>query len=347
MKIFENFNYQIGVDLGTVNTLIYLKGSGIIVSEPTIIAINNKTGQIVAVGAEAKRMLDRSPQHITVVRPIQGGVVSDFEMTGEILKHHLEKLKNGFFSRCGLAVLAVPSNMTEVERKSAEDVLLASGVSKVYLVEIPIAAALGANLPVNEPMANMIINIGGGTTEMAIISVGGSVTSRSLKIAGDKLNEDIIKYIKDEFHLAIGEPTAEDVKIRIGSAIANDEKLEMTIRGRDLSSGLPKEVLVKNSHVRLAITKSLKMIADAARGLIEECPPELVGDILEKGIYLSGGGSLLRGIERHIEKETTVKTNLIAEPQTCVIRGLGDIVEDFGKYEKMLASQSKSREVTL
>ena len=347
MKLLENFNRRIGVDLGTVNTFVYLKGRGVVASEPTIIAVNNKTGQTVAVGAEAKRMLDRSPQHITVIRPIQGGVISDFEMAEDVMKYHLASLSEGFLSRCGLAVLAIPSNLTEVERKSAEDVLLSAGAARVYLVEVPIAAALGARLPVEDPTANMIIDIGGGTTEMAIISVGGSVASKSLKIAGEKLNDDIIKFVRDEFHMAIGEPTAEEIKTRIGSAIPLEEKLELSIRGRDLGSGLPKEIMIKNSHVRLAITKSLKSISDAARSLIEECPPELVGDILERGIHISGGGSLLRGIDRHIEKETTVRTNLVEDAQSCVIRGLGLIVEDFPRYEKILASQAKPREVTL
>jgi len=347
MKLLENFNRRIGVDLGTVNTFIYLKGRGVAVSEPTIIAVNNKTGQTVAVGAEAKRMLDRSPQHITVIRPIKGGVVSDFEMAEEVMKYHLTSLSDGFFSRCGLAVLAIPSNLTEVERKSAEDVLVSAGAARVYLVEVPIAAALGAKLPVEDPTANMIIDIGGGTTEMAIISVGGSVASKSLKIAGEKLNDDIIKFVRDEFHLAIGEPTAEEIKTRIGSAIPLEEKLELLIRGRDLGSGLPKEIMIKNSHIRLATTKSLKSIADSARSLIEDCPPELVGDILERGIHISGGGSLLRGIDRFIEKETTVKTCLVDDAQSCVIRGLGFIVEDFPRYEKILASQAKPREVTL
>ncbi|MCK9186962.1 MAG: rod shape-determining protein [Candidatus Colwellbacteria bacterium] len=347
MKIFENFNRNIGVDLGTVNTLIYLKGRGIVVNEPTIIALNNKTDQIIAIGNSAKRMLDRTPQHINIIRPISGGVISDFEMAEELMKTHLKNLDEGIFNRCGLAVLGVPTNLTEVERKSAEDVLISAGASRVYLVEEPIAAALGARLSIEDPSANMIIDIGGGTTELAIISVGGTVVSDSLKVAGKKFNEDIVKFIKEEFQLAIGEPTAEEIKVKIGSALPVEEKLEMTIRGRDLGSGLPKEVTIKNSHVRLAVTKSLRTIADAAKNLIESAPPELVGDILEKGIHICGGGSLLRGLDRYIEKETTVKTNLIEDSQTCVIRGLGIVVEEFNKYEKLLNSQSKPKEISL
>jgi len=347
MKILENFNRSIGVDLGTVNTLVYLKGRGLVVNEPTIIAINNKTDQILAIGNEAKKMLDRTPRHINIVRPITGGVISDFEMAEEIMKHHLKNLDEGIFNRCGLAVLGIPTNLTEVERKSAEDVLISAGASRVYLVEEPIAAALGARLPIEDPSANMIIDIGGGTTELAIISVGGTVVSDSLKIAGEKFNEDIVKFLKEEFQLAIGEPTAEEIKIKIGSAIPVEEKLEMVVRGRDLGSGLPKEAIIKNSHVRLAVAKSLRVITDAARNLIESAPPELVGDILDKGIHICGGGSLLRGFDRYVEKETTVKTNLIEDSQTCVIRGLGIVVEDFAKYEKLLSSQSKPKIISL
>jgi rod shape-determining protein MreB len=347
MKIFEKFNRNVGVDLGTVNTLVYLKGRGLVVNEPTIIAVNNKTDQIIAIGNDAKKMLDRTPRHINIVRPIVGGVISDFEMAEEIMKFHLKNLDEGIFNRCNLAVLGIPTNLTEVERKSAEDVLISAGASRVYLVEEPIAAALGARLPIEDPSANMIIDIGGGTTELAIISVGGTVVSDSLKIAGEKFNEDIVKFLKEEFQLAIGEPTAEEIKIKIGSAIPIEEKLEMIVRGRDLGSGLPKEAVVKNSHVRLAITKSLRVIADAARNLIESAPPELVGDILDKGIHICGGGSLLRGLDRYIEKETTVKTNLIEDSQTCVIRGLGIVVEDFPRFEKLLNSQSKPKEISL
>ncbi len=347
MKIFQNFNHSIGVDLGTVNTLIYLKGKGILVNEPTVIAVNNKTDQIIAIGDEAKKMLDRTPRHINIVRPIVSGVVSDFEMATEIMKFHLKNLDDSVFNRCGLAVLGIPTNLTEVERKSAEDVLISAGASRVYLVEEPIAAALGSRLSIEDPSANMIIDIGGGTTELAIISIGGTVVSNSLKIAGEKFNEDIIRFIKDEFQLAIGEPTAEEIKIRIGSAMPIEEKLEIAVRGRDLGTGLPKEIVVKNSYVRLAVAKSLRIITDAVKNLIEGAPPELVGDILDKGIYICGGGSLLRGFDKYIEKETTVKTNLIEDSQTCVIRGLGIIVEDFARYEKLLNSQSRPKEISL
>lgn len=347
MRIFGSFSKNIGVDLGTSNTFIYLQNRGIVVGEPTVIAVNNKTGQILAIGAEAKKMLDRAPQHISVIRPLMHGVISDFEMAEEILKYHLQNLSDGFFHRYGLAVVGIPTNLTEVERKSAEDAIISAGASRVFLVEEPIAAALGARLPIEEPTANMIIDIGGGTSEIAVISVGGTVISKSLKIAGDKFNEDIIKFIKEEFKLAIGEPTAEQLKITIGSAVPMDEKLETVIRGRDLSTGLPKEVVVKNAQVRTAISKSLKTLAETTRSLIENSPPELVGDILERGIYLCGGSSLLRGIDKYLEKEISTKTTLIDDPLTCVIRGLGMIMEEFEKYEKILNSQVKSQDIKI
>jgi len=347
MKIFGNFSKNIGVDLGTANTFIYLKNKGIVVGEPTVIAVNNKTGQILSIGAEAKRMLDRTPQHIRVIRPLIHGVISDFEMAEEILKHYLQNLSDGFFHRFGLAVVGIPTNLTEVEKKSAEDAIISAGASRVFLVEEPIAAALGARLPIEEPAANMIIDIGGGTSEIAVISIGGSVVSKSLKVAGDKFNEDIIKFIKEEFKLAIGEPTAEYLKISVGSAIPIDEKLETIIRGKDLTTGLPKEIIIKNTHIRAAITKSLKILSENIRLLIENSPPELVGDILERGIYLSGGSSLLRGLDKYLEKEISTKITLINDPLTCVIRGLGMIVEDFKKYEKILNNQIKPQDIKI
>jgi rod shape-determining protein MreB len=347
MKMFEGLSKKIAIDLGTANTLIYEGNRGIVINEPTIVAVNNKTGQILAYGSEARQMLDRTPQHIDVIRPLVNGVISDFEMTEEILRHYFSRLGSGFLRRYGLAVVAVPTNLTEVERKSAEDAVMSAGAARVYLVEEPIAAALGARLPVEEPAANMIIDIGGGTTEMAIISVGGTVVSRSLKIAGDRWNEDIIKFVKDEFKMAIGEPTAERLKIGIGSALPIDEKSELAVRGRDLSSGLPKEIVLRNPHIRSAIAKSVRQLAEAARDLIESAPPELVGDILERGIYVSGGGSLLKGIDRFLEKEISAKVSLIDDPLTCVIRGLGMVAENFRNYAGLLDSQTRPKEIKI
>ncbi len=271
---FNYFGKSIGIDLGTANTLIYVAGRGIVVNEPSIAAVNSKTGHIFAIGTEAKKMLGRTPSHISVIRPLVNGVISDFEMTQEVIRHFLKQLGGtGPFSSYRRAIVGIPSNLTEVERKSVEDAIVGAGVRTAYLIEESLAAAIGARLPINEPTANMIVDIGGGTTEIAVISMGGMVTSKSLKIAGDKFNDDIIRFVRDEFRLVIGEPTAEELKITIGSAIQMEDKAELSIRGRDLTTGLPKEVMVKDSHVRTAIIRSVKMIVEAIRDVIESAPP--------------------------------------------------------------------------
>lgn len=327
---------NIGIDLGTANSIIYLSGRGIVINEPSVAALNNKTGQIVAIGHEARKMLGRVPSHITVIRPLVNGVISDFDTSQEIVRHFLKRIGGRGFTNYGKAVIGIPSNLTEVERKSVEDVVIGAGVNSAFLIEEPLAAALGARLPIHEPTANMIVDIGGGTTEMAIISMGGTVTSKSLKIAGDKLNDDIIRFIRDEFRLVIGEPTAEELKINIGSAIPLNDKLEMTIRGRDLASGLPKEVIVRDAQIRAAILRSLKTVVEAVKELIETAPPELAGDILKRGIFLCGGGSLLRGIDQLIAKDLTVMTTIVDDPLTCVARGTGVVIENFKEYSAIL-----------
>lgn len=336
MVLFDNIFKDIGIDLGTANSLIYLKGHGIVVNEPSVAAMNTKTNHILAVGDEAKKMLGRVPPHITVVRPLVNGVISDFEMTEEMLRHLLRRPKANVMTSYRRAVLAIPNNLTEVERKSVEDAALNAGCSKVYLVESPSAAALGAGLPITKPTACLIVDIGGGTTDIAIISMGGTVVSRTLKIAGDKFNEDIIRFAHEEFHLAIGEPSAEFVKIAVGSAMPLDERLEVPVRGRDLSTGLPREVAMKNNHVRMALAKSVRAIVDSVREVIEATPPELAGDILEQGIMLCGGGALLRGLDELIEKETGVTVHVADDPLTCVARGLGQMVDDFEGHRELL-----------
>lgn len=346
MKNFFSYLVKnIGIDLGTTNSIIYLSGRGIVINEPSVAAINNKTGQLVAIGHEARKMLGRVPLHITVVRPLVNSVISDFDTSQEIVRHFLKRLGNRGFTNYGRAVIGIPSNLTEVERKSVEDVVTGAGVNSAFLIEEPLAAALGARLPIYEPTANMIVDIGGGTTGMAIISMGGTVTSKSLKIAGDKLNDDIMRFIRDEFRLVIGEPTAEDLKINIGSAIPLDEKLEMTIRGRDLASGLPKEVIVRDAQIRAAILRSLKTIVEAIKEVIETAPPELAGDILKRGIFLCGGGSLLRGIDQLIAKDLNVMTVIVDDPLTCVARGTGVIIENFKEYSAILTHPLIPRDI--
>ncbi|OGM91235.1 rod shape-determining protein [Candidatus Wolfebacteria bacterium RIFCSPHIGHO2_01_FULL_48_22] len=332
---------DIGVDLGTANTLVYAKGEGIVANEPTVIAINTKSGQTVAIGEAAKRMLGRTPVHIEVVRPLVNGVISDFLMAQEVLKHYLQKIKKDSIFKYVRAVVAVPTNLTEVERKSVEDAVISSGASSVYLLEEPIAAVLGAGLPIDEPTANMIVDIGGGTTEIAVISMGGVVVSRSLKIAGDKCNDDIRQYVREEFKLIIGEATSERIKMEIGAAIPSQEKLEMTVAGRDAASGLPKEIMLKDSHVRMALMLSLKHILEAIKDTIEKIPPELSGDVIRNGIHLSGGGSLLRGLDQLIEKELGVKTVLVDDPLTCVVRGCGTAAENIERFEPIFSLSLK------
>lgn len=347
MTLFSNIFKDIGIDLGTANCLIYLKGKGIVVNEPSVAAINTKTNHILAIGEDAKKMIGRTPAHINVVRPLVNGVISDFEMTEELLRHLLRRPQANPIMSYRRAVLAIPNNLTEVERKSVEDAALNAGCSKVYLVESPSAAALGAGLPIMTPTASLIIDIGGGTTDIAVISMGGTVVSQTLKIAGDRFNEDIIRFARDEFHLAIGEPSAEFAKITVGSAIPMDERLEVPIRGRDMASGLPREIAMKNNHVRTAIAKSLRAVIEAAHEVVEQTPPELAGDVLRQGITLCGGGALLRGFGELLEKELNVPVRIADDPLTCVARGLGQIVEDFDAHRELLDNPLKPPTINL
>lgn len=347
MNFLSHFLKDVGIDLGTANSLIYLKNRGLIVDEPSVAAINHKTNQILAVGSEAKKMLGRTPPHISVIRPLVHGVISDFEMTEEMLRQLLKRLSRGSIWSFRRAILAIQNSLTEVERKSVEDAVMNAGCSKVYLIESPVAAALGARLPIETPFASLIIDIGGGTTDIAVISMGGTVVSKTLKIAGDKFNDDIIRFVRDEFRLAIGETTAEFAKIAAGSAVPVDEKLEVSLRGRDFSTGLPKEIVIRNSQLRQAIHKSLHDIVEAVREVIELTPPELVGDMLKQGIYLCGGGALLRGIDQLIEKETGVATQIADNPLGCVVMGLGQVVDDFERHRELLDNPLKPLVINL
>ncbi|MDD5431095.1 MAG: rod shape-determining protein [Candidatus Pacebacteria bacterium] len=345
MGLFSYFSKNIGIDLGTANSLIYLANKGIAINEPSVAAINNKTGQVLAIGEEARKMIGRTPAHISVIRPLVNGVISDFEMTQEMLRHFLKKISGAKVYHYNRAVIGVPTNLTEVERKSVEDAVVGSGIAKAYLLEEPMAAAIGARMPINEPTSNMIIDIGGGTTEIAIISMGGIVTAQSVKIAGDKLSDDIIKFVRDEFHLTIGEPTAEELKIIAGSALPIDQKLDLPVRGRDMATGLPREIIIRDTHVRAAISRSLKSMIEAIKEVIESAPPELVGDILRRGIYLCGGGSLLKGIDKFMEKELLVTTTVVDDPLTCVVRGTGVVVENFEKYSSIVNNPLRPKDI--
>jgi len=336
MTFFDSIFKDVGIDLGTANSVIYLKNRGIVMNEPSVVAMNTKTNHILAVGDDAKKMLGRTPAHISVIRPLVNGVVSDFEMTEEVLRHLLNHPKSHPIVSYRRAVLAIPNHLTEVEQKSIEDAALNAGCSKVYLVESPIVAALGAGLLIDVPSASVIVDIGGGTTDIAVISMNGTVIAKTLKVAGDKFNEDIIRFARDEFHLVIGESTAEFAKIAVGSAIPLDERMEVLIRGRDMSTGLPREIGIRNNHIRAAISKSIRVIIDAVRETIEETPPELAGDVLRQGVTLCGGGALLRGLDQLLEKETGVPVRIADDPLLCVAHGLGIIVDDFESHRGLL-----------
>ncbi len=329
------FKKHIGIDLGTDTTQIYLAGNGVVLNEPSIAAFNNRTNRMVAYGYEAKKMLSRTPAHITVARPVLHGVIADFDIAREMMERFLSK-ESIPWSWYTKVVVSIPTNLTEVERKSVEDLLKEAGADEVHLIEQPLAAALGSKLNIHEPTAYLVLDIGAGTTDMAIISMNGIVTSRRLKVAGDYLNNEIIKAVRDELKLYIGEPTAEEIKISVGSATPQSERLEVTVRGRDISTGLPREAIIKDTQVRGWLHRPLKLIVEGLKDLIESSPPELVGDIHKNGIYMCGGGSQLRGLDEMLQKEVGVEVRMVDEPLTCVVRGTGIVVENFISYRHLL-----------
>jgi len=339
-KFFGIFSKDIGIDLGTANTLVYVKGRGIVINEPSVVAINQKTGQILAIGQEAKKMVGRTPAHIVASRPLVAGVVSDFEVTEQMLKFFIDKVHRESFSLLPRprVVVGIPSGVTEVEKRAVEDATRSAGAREVYLIEEPMAAAIGIRMPVQEAAGNMIVDIGGGTTEVAIISLGGIVISKSLRIAGDKLNEDIVHYAREEFNLLLGEKTSEDIKLAVGSAYPLEEKIETSMRGRDIVTGLPKEVTVDDSQIRKALNRSVKSLINAIKGTIEETPPELVADIMHRGIYLVGGGGLLRGLDQLVAEQTEMPVKLVEDPLTAVVRGTGMVLEDVDALSDVLVS---------
>jgi len=337
-RLFGIFSKDLGIDLGTANTLVYVRGEGIVINEPSVVALNQKTGQIVAIGSDAKKMVGRTPGHIVAMRPLVDGVISDFEVTAEMLSYFIKRVHSSsaqLFARPRV-VIGIPSSVTEVERRAVRDAAMNASAREVYLVEEPMAAAIGARLPVQEAVGNMVIDIGGGTTDIAVISLGGIVVSKNLRIAGDRFNDDITTYARDEFKLVIGEKTAEDMKISIGSVWKGGEVLEGVLRGRDLVTGLPREVLVTDADVRTALAKSVRSIVDATRGVIEDTPPELVADIMHRGIMLVGGGGLIRGLDKLLERETKMPVYLAEDPLTAVVRGTGIILEDVDRLREVL-----------
>lgn len=337
-RIFGAFSQDIGIDLGTANTLVYVRGRGIVINEPSVVAINKKTGDVLSIGKEAQRMVGKTPAHIVAIRPLKDGVISDFEVTEQMLRYFIQKVhQDGFYLLPRpRVVIGIPSSVTEVERRAVEEASLRAGARSVFLIEEAMAAAIGSRLPIHEATGNMVVDIGGGTTEVAVISLGGIVVSKTLRIAGDEMNENIIKYARDNFNMVVGERTAEEIKIRIGSAAALAEPLETPLRGRDLVTGLPKEVIISDTQVREALTRSISTIVDAVKNTVEETPPELISDIIERGIMLAGGGSLIRGLDQVIRQATRIQTWLTDDPLTTVVRGTGFILEDLEALQEVL-----------
>ncbi|MBD3207893.1 MAG: MreB/Mrl family cell shape determining protein [Candidatus Nealsonbacteria bacterium] len=336
-KLSSALSEDIAIDLGTANSVVYVRGRGIVLQEPSMVAINKKTGQILAIGSEAKKMVGKTPSHIVATRPLISGVVSDFEVTEQMLRYFINKTRKKRWTRPRV-IIGIPSGVTEVEKKAVIDAAKSAGARQVFLIDEPMASAIGARLPVQEADGNFVVDIGGGTTEVAVISLGGIVVSKSLRVAGDRLNEDIIRFAQEEYKLLIGERTAEKIKINIGSAypVEDNDDQEMAMRGRNLVTGLPEEVMISAKDVRRAIQKSVRQIVNEIKTAIEETPPELLSDVMTKGIYFAGGGSQLKGLTVLVQKETEVPTRLIEDPMTAMVRGAGLVLENLDDLEEVL-----------
>ena len=332
MGIFDNLTgfggRDMAVDLGTANTLVYVRGRGIVLSEPSVVAIDSRTGEVHAVGIEAKRMLGRTPGTIQAIRPLKDGVIADFDVTEEMLRHFIQKVHQNRWAHPRV-VVCVPSGVTGVEKRAVEEATLSAGARQAYLIEEPMAAAIGAGLPVGEPTGSMIVDIGGGTSEVAVISLGGIVVSQSIRVGGDELDEAIISYAKREYKLLIGQQTAEELKLEIGSAYPMEEELQAEIRGRDMVTGLPKTIVLTSEEIRRAIDEPLSQILGAVRETLDRTPPELASDIMDRGIMLAGGGALLHGLDERLRQETQMPSHLAESPLTCVAVGSGRSLEEF------------------
>ncbi|MBU2542912.1 rod shape-determining protein [Patescibacteria group bacterium] len=329
-RLYSKFSQDLGIDLGTANTLVYVKDKGIVVNEPSVVAVNTKTEQILAVGREAKNMLGKTPAHIEVTRPLTNGVISDYEVTEKMLKYFIDKVHESSFSLMSRprVIICAPLEVTEVEVKAIEDATLSAGVREVFVVQEPMAAAIGARMPIQDPIGNLIVNIGGGNTEVAVIALNGIVTWKSTHIAGDEMNKNIMQYAKEIFNLYVGESHAEQIKIKIGSAVDMGEKEEFPMRGRDVMTGLPKEVMVNSEQIREALRRSVDAIIDHIKMTLEVTPPELTADIHERGLLITGGGALLKGIDKVIAKATEIPVRICDDPLTAVVRGTGILLED-------------------
>ncbi|MBW3602813.1 MAG: rod shape-determining protein [Actinobacteria bacterium] len=333
------FGRDLAVDLGTANTLVYVRGRGIVLDEPSVVAFNTNTDAILAVGSDAKRMLGRTPGHIVATRPLRDGVIADFDVTEKMLRYFIQKVSNrrfGAFLVKPRVIVCVPSGVTGVEQRAVIEAALKAGARSAFIVEEPMAAGIGAGLPMSEPAGNMVVDMGGGTTEVAVVSLGGIVTSASIRIAGDELDEAIVNHVKKEYALMLGERTAEEIKVRVGSAFPLPDEPEAEIRGRDLVTGLPKTVIVTADEVRRAIEEPLNSILDAVKGTLDRTPPELAADVMEKGIVLTGGGAMLRGLDERLKHETGMPVHIAENPLQSVALGTGRCLEQFDTLKRVL-----------
>ena len=346
-KVFDSilgmFSSDMGIDLGTASTLVYMKNEGIVLCEPSVVAIEAGTSNVLAVGEEAKRMLGRTPSNIIAIRPMRDGVIADFEITESMLRYFIKKVHNSRRLVRPRVVIAIPSGITEVEKRAVKDSALHAGAREVYMLEEPVAASIGVGLPIQEPSGNMIIDIGGGTTEMAVISLAGVVFSKSIRIGGDEMDEAIINYLKRTYNLMVGERTAEEIKIRIGSGYPMDEEMTMDVRGRDLVAGLPKMITVTSEEVREALSEPIAQIVEAVRITLERTPPELSADLIEKGLIMAGGGALLRGLDKLIAEETGLPVHLADDPLTAVVLGTGKVLSELRYLKRLTVASSLQR----
>lgn len=332
--LFSLFSNDMGVDLGTANTLVYVKGQGVVLREPSVVALDKDTGEVLSVGTEAKKMLGKTPANIVAIRPLRDGVIADFEVTEQMIRYFITKVHNRRALLHPRIVVTVPSGITEVERRAVIDSAKQAGAREVFLIEEPMAAAIGADLPIQEPAGNMVVDIGGGCSEIAVISLGGMVVSKAIGIAGNEMDEAIMSYFRKKYNLFIGETTAEEVKINIGSAFPQPEERNAEVKGRDQSTGLPRTVTVTSEEIRLALSETLKAIIDIIRQTLEETPPELSADLVDRGIVLAGGGALLRGLPELLSQETDLPVNLAPDPLTCVVLGAGKYLESIDTIKK-------------
>ncbi len=341
MGFFDFFANDIGIDLGTANTLVFLANQGIVLNEPSVVAVEKGTGKILAVGSAAKEMTGRTPGGIEAIRPLKDGVIADFEMSEKLIADFIRRVVKHKYLMKPRVVISVPSGITEVEKRAVRDSAENAGAREVFLLQEPMAAAIGVGLAVDQPTGIMIIDIGGGTSEIAVIALNGIVNDTSIRVAGDEFNDAIVNYLKKNYNLLIGELTAEDIKIKIGSAFPMEKELSMEIRGRDLVAGIPKNLKLSSVQVREALAETVDIVIEAVRQALEQTPPELAADILDRGIILTGGGALLRGLDKRLRQETNLPVHVAEDPLTCVVRGTGKVIEDFPKYAKVLERSRK------